>query len=503
IIYINPKSTITFWNKAAEKIFGYLENEVLGNDVTILMPERYKTLHKKGMKRYLTTGKTKYIGKPIELEGLRKNGEEFSLELSVSTWKIAGTKNFTAILRDISERKERDILASTLNNINIDISTTLDFDEIIQKVLVKGATALRSESAAVYIREDNTWTVEYGYNLPEGLLNKRFFGKDVQASLHASKLKKAFLVKEALTDNKFSLNIAKKFNILSYVVVPIIVKNDVIGTILFHRHKKPTTFTQAQMDFSNSLSTSVSLAIGNARLFQAEHEIAETLQKSLLSGTVPKIKGLEIDFFYRSATEQAEVGGDFYDFFKVSESMFAIVMGDTAGKGIEAATEISKVKFLLREQAKKSQNPSVILKKVNDALLEPFTELFYTITFTIYDVNSSVLSITNAGNPYPYLTREDDFIKQTWTPLAIFPVKQYPLKKIKLKKDDMFIMFTDGLIEPRNNGDMFGEERVRKLVKENKNLRIKELLKKIVSEAREFSNYRLTDDILVIGIRKL
>ncbi len=105
IISINSSDEIIFWNQAAQKIFGYTEEEILSKPAAMLMPERYREAHRNGIDRYLGTGRKVLIGRILEVQGLRKNGEEFPLELSLSTWKTGEEVFFTGIIRDISDRK--------------------------------------------------------------------------------------------------------------------------------------------------------------------------------------------------------------------------------------------------------------------------------------------------------------------------------------------------------------------------------------------------------------
>jgi len=105
IITADSSGKIDTWNHGAQKIFGYEEGEVLGKPLSILMPKRYRDAYKKGMQRLISTGDSNILGKTVELHGLRKNGVEFPLELSLSSWKTAEKINFTGIIRDITERK--------------------------------------------------------------------------------------------------------------------------------------------------------------------------------------------------------------------------------------------------------------------------------------------------------------------------------------------------------------------------------------------------------------
>jgi PAS domain S-box-containing protein len=105
IVSIDVHSRILSWNQAAQNIFGFSTDEIRGREITMIMPERYRAMHNAGMKRLLTTGESHVIGRTIELSGLRKDGTEFPLELSLSSWKSGGEIFFTGILRDITERK--------------------------------------------------------------------------------------------------------------------------------------------------------------------------------------------------------------------------------------------------------------------------------------------------------------------------------------------------------------------------------------------------------------
>jgi PAS domain S-box-containing protein len=106
IIIGDQSGTILFWNKGAKEIFGYENEETVGQPLTLLMPERYRLAHQHGLKRYSTTGETRILGETVELSGLRKTGEEFPLELTLSAWKEENRLFFSGIIRDISQRKK-------------------------------------------------------------------------------------------------------------------------------------------------------------------------------------------------------------------------------------------------------------------------------------------------------------------------------------------------------------------------------------------------------------
>ena len=106
IVTADDGGGIVFWNKAAEDAFGYREEEVLGKQVSLLVPNSLRDAHSAGMNRYLATGKSALAGQALELRGLRKDAEEFPLELSLATWHLRGRFYSTAIIQDITLRKQ-------------------------------------------------------------------------------------------------------------------------------------------------------------------------------------------------------------------------------------------------------------------------------------------------------------------------------------------------------------------------------------------------------------
>lgn len=120
IISADGSGTIVMVNPEIERIFGYKAEDLLGQSLTVLMPEAYRVPHRMGMERYMSTSIPHVLGKRLELEGLRKDGQVFPLELYISQTQFADNKLFTASMRDITQRKEydrmRDDFVSTVSH---------------------------------------------------------------------------------------------------------------------------------------------------------------------------------------------------------------------------------------------------------------------------------------------------------------------------------------------------------------------------------------------------
>ena len=129
IITINANSTILLVNPAAEQIFGYTKNEMLGRQLTILMPKYHRHLHREGMARYLETGKRHLEWGAVQLPGLHKDGREISLEISFLEFTKDEQRFFTGIIRRVADHKHtqavrdnRDLLSAIVNQASVGIS---------------------------------------------------------------------------------------------------------------------------------------------------------------------------------------------------------------------------------------------------------------------------------------------------------------------------------------------------------------------------------------------
>src|SRR5918998_2873364 len=105
IVTITPEGIVRWFNRGAERIFDHKAEEVVGQPVTLLMPERYRELCVAGLHRYLRTGEARVVGGTTELVGQRKDGSEFPIEMSLGETHEDGERLFTGVIRDVTERK--------------------------------------------------------------------------------------------------------------------------------------------------------------------------------------------------------------------------------------------------------------------------------------------------------------------------------------------------------------------------------------------------------------
>ena len=239
-------------------------------------------------------------------------------------------------------------------------------------------------------------------------------------------------------------------------------------------------------------------------LLEKELSIAKSIQESFLPKESPKVAGIEVAAKMLTAKQ---VGGDLYDFVETGDKKLGIMIGDVSGKGVPAALYMAKVVSDFKSYATE-ELASQTIKKLNEQLCrESGSGLFVTLSYAIFDMETGFLSYSSGGHLPMIMVRGDGpeprlFDLEEGTPLGIFE-GEFSEEKIKFEKGDTFILYTDGVTEAMNTRkEMFGRERLVKLVKNNANLKPEALAGLIQNRVKAFeSKKRQHDDITVIVIR--
>ena len=325
----------------------------------------------------------------------------------------------------------------------------------------------------------------------------------------AGQNKEAVLVPDVHKDTRY---IQANAETRSELAEPLIYKDKVIG-VLDLEHTRRGFFTDDHKRTVTTPAAQVAIAIENARLYEqiASQEkrlerdlaMARQLQFRLLPPTLPKLANLDIAAKFVPARA---IGGDLYDFVNYSMSRTALVIGDVSGKGAPAAIYAALVSGILRSHAPIEPGPAEMLSAVNFSLGERRIEgQFVSLIYAVWDDLNRTLQVANSGLPRPIYCHDGkiEIIEATGLPLGLFDDADYDEFNFRAKPGDMFVFFSDGILDASNKaGELFGRERVERIVADNSGAPTDTIVKMIFQAVAEHaSGEDAFDDETVVAIR--
>ncbi|MEX0647621.1 MAG: SpoIIE family protein phosphatase [Balneolaceae bacterium] len=241
-----------------------------------------------------------------------------------------------------------------------------------------------------------------------------------------------------------------------------------------------------------------------------ELQIARKVQQSFLPESTPDIAGLDIAAVCKPAYE---TGGDYYDFISLNEDQLAVVIGDVSGKGIQAAFFMTFTKGVLHALCDDFKSTIDVLTKTNKMFRRNANRgTFISLIFGVVDVKEEIFCFSRAGhNPLLYFNSSEGKL-QEYTPQGIglgmaadnLFRKNISEQRISFKKDDILILFTDGVVEATSKTNTFyGDKRLQNLIKNHHKLSAEELLERILADLDSFGDgSEQHDDMTMLIIKK-
>ncbi len=302
----------------------------------------------------------------------------------------------------------------------------------------------------------------------------------------------------------------------SFLVVPIISKNRIIGSFSLSMTQEPHHFEASEIEMAQTIAAQMAVAIENARWVEKERKrldeelaIAWHIQTSLLPVGMPDIPRLDCAGFCSPARK---VGGDFYSYFTFPGAQLGVAVGDVAGKGIQAALMMSLSVGLLTAKAQKDLSPSQLLATLN-ADLQPHVQRNWMNTAlsyaTLKPLSASYdrwqMRVANAGLVAPLIRRRNgvtEWCDVGGLPLGISDKSVYSEQQETLYSGDLLILCSDGVTEAMNaEGGMYGGERLAQRVAALSNRRAQDALTAIVEDVRRFvGDEDVGDDLTLVVI---
>jgi PAS domain S-box-containing protein len=240
----------------------------------------------------------------------------------------------------------------------------------------------------------------------------------------------------------------------SWVGLPLLAAGAPLGALRFS-FNRPRRITEEERVFLEALAGQCALAVERAEMYEREHNAAVTLQRSLLPDKLPDVPGLALDARYLPVTRNMEIGGDWYDVFRLPDRRLAVTVGDVMGKGLQAAAGMGRVRNALRALALTDPRPAAVLSGL-DRLFSAteLEEQVTTVSYLVIDPETGEGQAGNAGH-LPTLLLTPGALPvldqaEAGTPLGWpSPRKQHAFR---LPPGSTAVFYSDGLVENRVRG---------------------------------------------------
>ncbi len=290
----------------------------------------------------------------------------------------------------------------------------------------------------------------------------------------------------------------------SAAVIPLATQAEILGTLTLVSLDPERPVAGEVLEAATSIAGQAALALDNARLYQQQKQFADSMQRSLLPRTQPQAEGLDVGAVYASSARM-DVGGDVYDFLRLADGRLAVVLGDVTGHGIGAAADMAMAKFVFRSLAREHPDPGDFLAAANEVVVEEIGEgKFITMLYLTADGADGELVCASAGHPPPRIVRTSAAptpLGVRGLALGIADQQTYRVESVRLEPGDAAVLYTDGLLEARRDGELYGEERLDKALAANAGLSAEELAQALVEDCRAFAG-DLADDCAVVVVKR-
>ena len=297
------------------------------------------------------------------------------------------------------------------------------------------------------------------------------------------------------------------------LIIPMQIHGETMGIVFLGKRSTNEEYTDVDSEFIFSVASLAMISIENARLFkealekqrmEEDLEIARKIQKNLLPKVLPHMDSYDITALNISSKQ---VGGDYYDVIKLDSTSLLFAIGDVSGKGVPASLLMANLQAMLKTVVKHGMMLNKATDLINDLVTEnTMGENFITFFWGILNEETKTLTYVNAGHNPPMLIRDGKIIHLTKGGMILGVLKTsvpYLSDTVPLQKDDVLILFTDGVTEALNKKmEEFTDERLQETVLNNYTKDINEILQIIRDSVQQFvQDATQSDDITLMIIK--
>jgi serine phosphatase RsbU (regulator of sigma subunit) len=313
-----------------------------------------------------------------------------------------------------------------------------------------------------------------------------------------------------LSHDEDDLDFLRSLGMRSAITVALQARGEVTGALTIAVAWSGRRYRRQDAHFAWILSGRVALALDNSGLFadleraeRSRNEIAETLQRGLLPSPLPHIPGWSVAAMYRPAGAENEVGGDFYDVFRVAGG-WMLAIGDVTGRGAKAASITAVARYTLRTAAVLTDDPLVALRALNRALLaRGDAALCSVVAMTLSEDSFEPVRLAVAGHPPPLLIDGERVAEVTAADpvLGAFDDADWTIARAEVEPGQQLVVVTDGITEAKGPEGRFGEERLHAHLAGIANPAL--AVQRLEDCLDAFTEGRLEDDIAMLAIARV
>jgi serine phosphatase RsbU (regulator of sigma subunit) len=401
-----------------------------------------------------------------------------------------------------------------------EISSIVGLENILDTVQETFVDALKVEKFGIALRNEKT--NEFELKREDGFTNKELHFPNYD-DIISKKVSDKLELKHpnAFDQLEFPIIFPCSHNELEeegiYTIIPLVIKQKIIGLLLFGLKHSGAQFAGKDIDLLIASSNQTAIAVENARLYseeaikiklERELDVARKIQEGLLPVNIPKIKNLDTAGIMIPAMQ---IGGDYYDLIKISDTQMFIVVGDVSGKGLSASFYMSKLQTMIQLFCTASKSPKEILVELNQKISGHMEkQWFITLTVAYVDIGKRSIKICRAGHP-PTLKFSNgvvNYIKPNGMGVGLEygALFEESLEEVELPlaPHDVFVFSSDGINEAMNeDNELFGYDEITNILKNKSNSSSDEIVKNTIYSLEKFRGLKEPNDDITLVVLKV
>ncbi|MFD5255387.1 PAS domain S-box protein [Streptomyces bobili] len=420
MVIVDDRGTVRLVNAQTEALFGYRREELLGHPVDLLLPHRFRDQHIAHRGGYTANRQVRPMGAGLELLGLRKDGTEFPVEISLSPLETADGLLVSAAVRDVSDRKAAE---ARINELAALVESSQD--AILAHTLDGYVTYWNAAAQRLY-----GYTADEAIGRHVSLLAPPELRGEVRALLR--RLRRGRKVEHFETLRVTSTGALLDVDVTLWPTRD--THGAVVGACAIVRDISDRKRAQAEL----------------TELYEQQRHIALTLQRSLM-GTPPALPGLPTASRYRPATQGAGVGGDWFDLVPLGAGRVGVLIGDVMGRGLEAAAVMGQLRSAAHALAKTGMQPRQLMRALDTCVADlDVPDQLVTCCYLVITPDTGTVTICSAGHLPVLVAGAGKGVRALDCPVNMpLGVGDVPFAqaRAKIPAGATLVLYTDGLIE--------------------------------------------------------